>query len=614
MGTVRTQKILALVMGLLFVSQAAGVRAQEEAARDDVTIPQDDPPIDDILFADDVSLDGAAPEQVAEESEEAEVLLAANSTAAAAKKKKKSKKTAVKKLPPALPKKKVTEKIPLPKAATMPAPVPVAKPKSEAAQARSTPQAQQLFQEARRAYRKKKYKDSVELAHQALGLVSTRDERNRLRIVKGLGLYKLGLSAAALEQFLAVAQNDPGARDLRSSVANAIVSSRIINAEESLIPVFSSYSPSAFQQESRFSLFYRLGKAYLRQRNPAKAVDYLRHVPGGSVDYLDSLLLQGIAYNEMKQRTQAYAAFKKILDAGIRSHRDQVVWELANLNAARVAFALQDHLRAVEHYQRVPRSSAFWLDALFEASWPLFHLDDYNLALGYLKTIHSPYFVVKYYPESLILRSIVLFRLCKYSDMRKTIAFYRREYASYPKLFSDYLREKGDDKKAYFDDVLAYLSEEHGDPGAIPGRVWDWVISDVYFKELDQTWRRLGEEREKARRLNFSQNQLAQQVEHAVDVHFAKTQSEINVFVRQKIGRALNQLRALDDQLNILELEQTLGEKQAIEEQKAPHRESQLSISVSVPSGYEFWPFTGEYWKDELGFYAYSTGDSCGIE
>src|SRR5690606_26007868 len=137
------------------------------------------------------------------------------------------------------------------------------------------------------------------------------------------------------------------------------------------------------------------------------------------------------------------------------------------------------------------------------SSWPLFHRDDYNAALGYLKTLHSPYFVVKYYPESVILRAVLLFRLCKYAEMKRAIQFYRKEYTPYVGLLTNYLRERGGNSKVYFEDVAAYMSADEGDPGEVPGRVWDWIISDVSFQALDNRLRILNEEVNRADKVAF---------------------------------------------------------------------------------------------------------------
>ena len=466
--------------------------------------------------------------------------------------------------------------------------------------------------EVRRLYKRKQYRDAANMAHRLLHASKDNDDQNRYLIIKGLSLYHLGLKATALESFLTAARNRPTIKDLRSITVNAVAAARGVRAEEDLIPVFSRNDPGVLAPNVRSSLYYRLGKAFLRQKNPQKAVEFLGHVPRQSPNYLDALLLQGIAWNQLGDRGRSFRYFKQVLDSGIRTQEDQVVWELANLNAARVAFAQKDYIRSVEFYQRVPRSSSFWLDALFEMSWPLFHQDDTNMALGYLKTLHSPYFIVKFFPESLILRAIILFRLCKYGDMKKAVKFYRREYSPYVGMITSYLREKKNSPNAYRNDVMAYMSTVSADSGEVPGRVWDWIISDVYFDELVRRMKILEAEKDVHSRIAFGAPGLEQEGNRIIARHLDRVHGEMNQFIRIKLERALGYMRSLEDQINILELEQTLGEKQAVERLKEPHRETDVQVSVSIEEGYEFWPFTGEYWKDELGFYAYSTGDSCG--
>jgi hypothetical protein len=37
-----------------------------------------------------------------------------------------------------------------------------------------------------------------------------------------------------------------------------------------------------------------------------------------------------------------------------------------------------------------------------------------------------------------------------------------------------------------------------------------------------------------------------------------------------------------------------------------------IDFEAEVRKGYEFWPFEGEFWRDETGGYAFATSDVCG--
>jgi hypothetical protein len=37
-----------------------------------------------------------------------------------------------------------------------------------------------------------------------------------------------------------------------------------------------------------------------------------------------------------------------------------------------------------------------------------------------------------------------------------------------------------------------------------------------------------------------------------------------------------------------------------------------VNYDAEVKKGYEFWPFEGEFWRDEVGSYAFATSSVCG--
>ena len=38
----------------------------------------------------------------------------------------------------------------------------------------------------------------------------------------------------------------------------------------------------------------------------------------------------------------------------------------------------------------------------------------------------------------------------------------------------------------------------------------------------------------------------------------------------------------------------------------------EVDFDADVKNGYEFWPFEGEFWRDEVGSYAFATTSVCG--
>ena len=48
------------------------------------------------------------------------------------------------------------------------------------------------------------------------------------------------------------------------------------------------------------------------------------------------------------------------------------------------------------------------------------------------------------------------------------------------------------------------------------------------------------------------------------------------------------------------------------EQSKARDRKAREIVTITVDDEHQFWPFTGEYWRDELGYYRYRLVNKCG--
>ena len=70
-------------------------------------------------------------------------------------------------------------------------------------------------------------------------------------------------------------------------------------------------------------------------------------------------------------------------------------------------------------------------------------------------------------------------------------------------------------------------------------------------------------------------------------------------------------------QAKTIRFEITLGEKEALEKSiSSGQRETSLEghgneSKIIVPDDHYYWPFEGEYWKDEIGYYRFAVTGEC---
>jgi hypothetical protein len=93
--------------------------------------------------------------------------------------------------------------------------------------------------------------------------------------------------------------------------------------------------------------------------------------------------------------------------------------------------------------------------------------------------------------------------------------------------------------------------------------------------------------------------------------------NEAGEIARKRVERLVNEFRQLITRVITIEYEILQGQKGQLEEDVktesltgAAARAKDIS-NVRIDDEHEFWPFLGEYWRDELGYYRYKLLNKC---
>ena len=93
--------------------------------------------------------------------------------------------------------------------------------------------------------------------------------------------------------------------------------------------------------------------------------------------------------------------------------------------------------------------------------------------------------------------------------------------------------------------------------------------------------------------------------------------NEAGEIARKRVERLVNEFRVLITRVIKIEYEILQGEKGSLEEDVKSESQSDSSgrvkdiSNVRIDDEHEFWPFMGEYWRDELGYYRYKLLNKC---
>jgi hypothetical protein len=291
---------------------------------------------------------------------------------------------------------------------------------------------------------------------------------------------------------------------------------------------------------------------------------------------------------------------------------------LANLNIARVYYERKAYRDSVKYYAQIPRFSDNWLDAIFESSWAFFLMQKHNNTLGNIHTIHSPFFIQRFYPESYILQSITFLRLCRVNEVKNSLSAFASRY------------------KPVVQDLRGVLENYRGSPRRFFKLVYDFKTGQLRSNRdswsiLDSVSRK-DAYKEAGRTIRFSDRELARLKSFGGKWVSTGLRDEISGFLGGKKEAAIRDagkrlyrqaaahysyLQELSKQTELINAELLLTKVDILREKlQVGTAEKKASFiggmeELKIGQDLEYWPFEGEYWIDELGGYVYNVDSKC---
>jgi hypothetical protein len=375
----------------------------------------------------------------------------------------------------------------------------------------------------------------------------------------------------------------------------------------------------------RDELYFLLGKYHYNKGTLKEAIALFNMVPSRSEFYPQAKLFEGISYIRDFNAKPAVESFKEVLRTAAESGDPKVkpYEDLANLQLARTFYSTRDYDLAVKYFDRVSTDAYEWPNSLFESSWANFMLKQagYSKALGNIHTLQAPYFEEFVKPESLAealaVQATIYFYNCQYDKADASIRAFNQDV---PALATELKRllDGAGDNEALYNTALQVREGRSTLPGSVE-RAARTVLSDRsisrrfdYAKEIDREIAQF----EKADPA-WKSTAVAGAVQTEMSVARSVVVNEAANVARQRVTRLLGELARLMKSVIKIEYEILQGQKgqleqEIVQEQQIVASGKELEIgNVRVDDEHQFWPFKGEYWRDELGYYRFKLKNRC---
>ena len=404
---------------------------------------------------------------------------------------------------------------------------------------------------------------------------------------------------------------------------------------------YSADAVGRFKNPQQIDLFwqlnYLLGRYKYRNRQYEEAIQLFEKVDAKSKYFVQAQFFAGISYVQLRKSVPAVQAFQRIVDAvdeGVEGVEDEArMRDLAFLSMARTYYSASVKLdeenrptidetklsAAVKYWNRVDIGSEYWLDGLFEESWAYFMAGDYPRAMGNIHTLEAPYFPNSFYPEAQILKAVIYFSNCNYEQATTVVAQFKSKYEPIKKDLEAVLkRYQGENQEEPF---FKFLKDVRAGSADLPKTIKPIVelsLSDRQLLRNIEYVRVLDEEESRFKKApsTFQNSPLGGDVRDALQLARDLAVRKAGDLARERYTRTVDELNEhLRDSAKIL-IDITNAERNqldaAIATGQVSETDSKLYGVVKPDDEHVLWPFDGEFWRDELGYYRQVVSSKCG--
>ncbi len=381
--------------------------------------------------------------------------------------------------------------------------------------------------------------------------------------------------------------------------------------------------PEDFPSKVRSDLMYLAGRKAFDNQEYGDALGFLGQVGARSDHEAQSMYVQAVILHRQGKLRSAAELFLEILKAkhfyGDPTEIERVE-HLTLLNLGRIHYEVEQYEDATERfYEKMPRDSEYWADSLFEASWAYVQgPDDKDLALGHIRTLESPFYADRYWqPEVPILEAVIYYQLCEYEQVGDVLDRFEMTYQPVAEELARFVKPYADRElpPAHAYETLYTSGSDAAE--RLPTALYAHLESDQLFggphRHVLQIERELAQvDRMKARWRN---SPLGDATVHRLQDDRERYMTRAGIVMLNDFNQIRRNLEGLLGQGSLLRYEMVAGVgdqlKNLAQGNTVVDAYEMLEFSYATEPEYVYWPFSGEYWSDELGYYHVPEKGSC---
>ncbi len=447
-----------------------------------------------------------------------------------------------------------------------------------------------------------------------------KEERPQIKYILGLMLMELKMSQVAAFQFVDVIRMNntkykKQAIEKLSIVADGLGDDTLLDYAISRVDVVD------IPINNKDMINYRIGEIKNKSKDFIGAANYFSRVQPGSSYYNQALFSKGLAELSQNKPDTALDSFRNLLAIRGKSGVTDTNRVAAQLAIARTLYQKQSWDEAIEAYAKVPRDHFLWHQAIFEQSWAMLRGARFRSALSNFQSLHSAYYEDFYIPESLLLRAIVYLYICKYDEMEKVLTLFEKTYGPVRTQIAGFLGRNSSSYEYYIEAEKAYDIKKGKESNAnlrLPYLVLKNALEQGDIRRGFQYLKTLSDEKSRIdANVALRGTPLGVYAQKIISSRGKNKKFAMGDMVRAHLQNMRADLADLYEQAGLIRYEMISGKKDTLKKKitgndlASAQIDDKINREFYVENGYQYYPFKGEYWLDEVGNYHYLGKQSC---
>lgn len=452
-------------------------------------------------------------------------------------------------------------------------------------------------------------------------------EKIAARYYFGYALMKLKLYQVAAFPLIVVAkEGSPGT--IQKSFEHLVTISDSLNDTELLDFTLEKLDSNNLGEVAKEFYNNRMAQALMRENKLDEAAKYLNFTLAVKPDNEEALYTLALVKLKQNNTADAITALEKIYGKYFSRAVTDLKKQKAGIALARAYYQAKRWDDAIGLYREIPKDHPIYRQAQIELTWSLFRASKFRSAMSAIQTLHTPFYENFYDPESLILRTIILIFVCQNDEAEKALMAFQKNYNQAYARLAD-LTNTSQTPEFYsnqIDEAQKYLKAIKTDQrnnynGQVPFFIVRSLMDEPPLKNKLEYQNRVQLEKNRIAKI-FSSNDEASLRKYAIkilDIRQKGIRKAAGSILKRKLEDKTQELALLTNDVSLLNYEIISGKKQKARQQYIKEVNNSVNTAIDqnesrdfyVKSGYRYWPFDGEYWKDEIGNYQYLGVNRC---